>query len=120
MATIKNLFVDAGSDFNVTITVRQSNGTPFDLSNYTAESQIRKSHESSQYYSFITTIQPQTASQGKITLELPAADSEEIPHGRWLYDIEITLTEQDQIITRKRILEGIVDISPQITQDITP
>ena len=119
MATIKNLFVDAGSDFSTTITIKQSNELPFNLTNYTAASQIRKSHDSSQYFSFNATIPPETATQGKIKLELPAAESEQIPHGRWLYDVEITLTESDVIIVRKRVLEGIVQVDPQITQDIT-
>lgn len=110
MATISNLFVDAGSDFNNVVTVAAANGGPLNLSGYTAKAQMRKSYNSSTAYDFNATIY--NAVGGQVRLQLLAADSSLIPPGRWLYDLEITSAQGD----KKRVVEGIVTITPQITR----
>jgi hypothetical protein len=110
MASISNLFVDAGSDYSTIITVASANGSPLVLTDYTVKSQMRKSYSSSTAYDFTASVNDATA--GKIKLELTAAQSESIPAGRWLYDVEIT----GPAGARKRVVEGIVTVTPQITQ----
>lgn len=110
MAAISNLFVDAGSDYSTIITVAAANGVPLNLSGYTVKSQMRKSYSSSTAYNFTAVVQD--AALGKIRLSLTASQSEVIPAGRWLFDVEITSSGG----TRKRVVEGIVTVTPQITQ----
>jgi hypothetical protein len=110
MATISNLFVDAGSNYSNIITVTATNGLFLDLTNYTVKSQLRKSYTSTIAYNFTTSIQ--SATEGKVRLQLTAAQSEAIPPGRWLYDVEITSPSG----TKTRVIEGIVTVTPQITQ----
>lgn len=110
MAIISNLFVDAGSDYSNIITVTTPGGAPLDLTGYTVYSQMRKSYSSSTAYDFTATIH--NTSLGQIKLSLTAAQSELIPAGRWLYDVEITSSTG----ARKRVLEGVVIVTPQITQ----
>lgn len=109
MATISNLFIDAGSTYSNIITVTASNGQALNLSGYTVASQIRKSFQSSVAYTFTSSIYD--AANGKIRLQLTATASEDIPPGRWLYDVEITSGA-----TKTRVVEGIVTVSPQITK----
>lgn len=109
MATISNLYVDAGATYSNIITVTASNGQALNLAGYTVASQIRKSYQSSVAYTFAASIHD--ASTGKIRLQLTANASEAIPAGRWLYDVEITSGS-----TKTRVVEGIVTINPQITQ----
>lgn len=111
MATIANLYVDAGADYSNIITVTASNTLPLNLTGYTAKSQMRKSYGSSTAYNFNTTIYDATA--GKVRIQLTNAESEAIPPGRYLYDIEITNTSTG---VKTRVIEGIVTITPQITQ----
>ena len=111
MATISNLYVDAGSDYSSVITVTTAVGTALDLTGYTIKSQLRKSYQSSQSFDFTATVA--NALQGKIRLALTADQSEAIPAGRWLYDVEITQTSTAK---KKRVVEGIVVVTPQITQ----
>lgn len=111
MAVISNIVVDAGSTFNATITVKNPDGTAFDLTDYTVASQIRKSYGSSTAYDFNPTITDATA--GQITLSLSSTQSEAIAPGRWLYDVEITNISDGAV---KRVVEGIVTITPQITK----
>jgi hypothetical protein len=110
MATISNLFVDAGSDYSNIITVSSTNGQPLNLSGYTVASQMRKSYSSSTVYAFTASVYD--AANGKVRLQLSAANSSVIPAGRWLYDVEITSGAG----SKTRVVEGIVTITPQITQ----
>lgn len=110
MATISNLYVDAGSTYSNIITVSASNGQALDLTGYTVASQMRKSYGSSTVYNFSASIY--NASQGKVRLQLSNIQSEAIPSGRWLYDVEIKSPSGS--VTR--VVEGIVTVSPQITQ----
>lgn len=110
MAVTSNLFVDAGSDYSNIITVRSSGGAPLNLTGYTVKSQMRKSYNSSVAYDFTASVY--NAPAGQIRLTLTAAQSEQIPPGRWLFDVEITHTSG----ARRRVVEGIVTITPQITQ----
>jgi hypothetical protein len=110
MATINNLYVDAGSTYNSIITVTASNGQALDLTGYSVASQMRKSYQSSTYHSFSASVYD--ASNGKIRLQLTDEQSEAIPPGRWLYDIEI----ESPSGARTRVVEGIVTVNPQITK----
>jgi hypothetical protein len=110
MATISNLFVDAGADYSNIITVTATSGQALDLTGYSVASQMRKSYQSSTAYAFTASIY--NASTGKIRLQLTGAGSELIPAGRWLYDVEITSPSG----TKTRVVEGIATVTPQITQ----
>ena len=110
MATVSNLYVDQGTDFSAIVTLTNQDGTPINLTGFTVKSQFRKSYQSSQATSFTVAIFNATA--GKIRMSLPAATSSPIAAGRYLYDVEIT----SAIGERKRALEGIVVLTPEITR----
>lgn len=110
MATISNLYVDAGANYSTIITVNASNGQALNLTGYTVASQLRKSYQSSIAYSFNASVYD--ALTGKIRLQLTSSQSEAIPAGRWLYDVEVTSSSS----IKTRVLEGIVTVNPQITQ----
>ena len=110
MATISNLFVDAGANYSNIITVSASNGQALNLTGYTVASQLRKSYSSSQSFAFTASVYD--AASGKIRLQLTPTQSESIPAGRWLYDVEISSPSG----TKTRVIEGIVTVNPQITQ----
>jgi hypothetical protein len=110
MAVISNLFVDAGSDYAVVLTAKTPGGQPINLTDYTVKSQMRKSFGSSVFVDLDAGVY--NAARGQIVLRLSAADSETIEPGRWLYDVEITHPEGH----KKRVVEGIVVVSPQITK----
>ena len=111
MATITNLYIDAGSDYNIIVTANQGNGDPLDLTNYTVKSQIRKSYASSTAYDFTASLY--AATSGKIKLSLSATQTSAIKPGRYLYDVEITHGSTGE---KRRVLEGIIIVTPEITQ----
>jgi hypothetical protein len=110
MATVSNLFVDAGTDYSTIITVAATNGQPLNLTGYSVASQMRKSYSSSTVYNFTTSLY--NAAQGKVRLQLNNTQSSAIPAGRWLYDVEITSPSG----TKTRVIEGIVTVTPEITR----
>ena len=110
MATVANIFIDQGSDYSNIITVAATSGQALDLSGYTVASQIRKSYTSSVSYTFTSSVY--NATQGRVRIQLTADQSELIPPGRYLYDVEITSSGG----AKRRVVEGIVTVTPQITK----
>ena len=110
MATVSNLFVDAGASYSNIISVAATNGQPLNLTGYSVASQMRKSYQSSTAYNFTASVF--NAEQGKVRLQLTPEQSQAIPAGRWLYDVEITSPSG----SKTRVVEGIVTVNPQITQ----
>jgi len=111
MATIANLYIDAGADYSNIITVSTATFAPLDLTGYTVKSQMRKSYGSSVAYNFNAMVYDATT--GRVKIYLTSTESESIPPGRYLYDIEITQTVSG---IKTRVIEGIAIISPQITK----
>lgn len=110
MATVANLYVDQGSDFSAIVTLKNQDGTVMNLTGFTIASQFRKSYQSSAYTAFTATVF--NALQGKIRLQLSASASSAINAGRYIYDVEVTNAAGE----KKRALEGIVVITPEITR----
>jgi hypothetical protein len=109
MASISNLYIDAGATYSNIITVTSSTGAPLNLTGYTVASQMRKSYGSSTAYPFTSSVYNVN---GQIRLQLTPQQSQVIPPGRWLYDVEITSSAG----TKTRVVEGIVVVNPEITQ----
>jgi len=108
MATVSNLVIDQGTTFSLTMQLDNEDGSDKDLSNYTVTSQIRKSYYSNTYTSFTTAKINLT---GELTISLTAAETSSLKAGRYVYDIEISSSEETL-----RVLEGIVTVTPEVTR----
>lgn len=109
MAIKANLFVDQGATYATKLVVADPNGTPVDLTGYTAAAQIRKHYTSSNAVSFSVSITPST---GSVVLNLSANSTANLVAGRYVYDVELT----DGSGRISRIIEGIVTVSPNVTR----
>ena len=110
-AAYSNLYLEQGTTFNTTITLDDLYGNVYDLTNCTANSQIRKSYYSSNATStFSTTVYPAT---GVIELSLTSAQTANISPGRYVYDTIITNSITTAVT---RVLEGVIDVSPRVTR----
>ena len=110
MATINNLYIDQGTTFSVNIQVFDNAGNPLNISEYTANSQIRKSYSSSNTAAtFASTVSD--AANGIVNLSLTASQTSALKYGRYLYDLELTSGA-----TIVRASEGIVTVYPQVTR----
>jgi hypothetical protein len=110
-AAYSNLYIEQGTSFSTTITVDDVYGDVYNLTNYTARGQIRKSHYSANTTAvFTTSVNPVT---GSISLSLTAAVTANIAPGRYVYD---TIIRESANNTTTRILEGIFEVSPAVTR----
>jgi len=108
MASIKNLTVDQGTTFSLTLNLSNDDGSEKDLTEYTIASQLRKSYYSNIYTAFATDKVDLT---GEVTISLTAAQTSQLKAGRYVYDIEIASSEETV-----RVLEGIVTVTPEVTR----
>lgn len=112
MATISNLTIDQGTDFDITVNVDADDGGPLDLTNYSGRAQIRKSYSSLTAVDFtVSVILP--AADGQLKVSLPASTSNSMKPGRYLYDLEIENSSTNAVT---RVIEGQVTITPSITR----
>lgn len=110
-AAYSNLYLEQGASFSTTITMDDVYGEVFDLTDYVAHSQMRKSYYSSNATAIFTT--SINIGNGTVTLELGANTTANIAAGRYVYDA-IIVDDTHNITTR--ILEGIIEVSPRVTR----
>jgi len=112
MATYANIFIDQGSDFSFTVDLSTTVGL-LDLTSYTARGQIRKSYTSSTSVDFDISI---NVSDSELECSLTSAQTSLLKYGRYVYDIEILSGDSPAAVTR--VVEGQVDVTPRVTQNI--
>jgi hypothetical protein len=110
MAIKANLVIDQGTDYSTSITLTDDDDNVVDLTSYTASAQMRKTYSSSNAISFSTTLYGET---GIVQLQLSANQTANIVPGRFVYDVMVHETVTD---VRSRIVEGIVTVTPRVTQ----
>ena len=110
-AAYQELFLEQGTTFTTNITLDDIDGVPYDLTGVTAKSQIRKSYYSANTTAEFTVVIP-TPTDGNINLILDANITANIAAGRYVYDVAI----KDTANTVTRVLEGIVNVIPQVTK----
>jgi hypothetical protein len=110
-AGYSELFLEQGASFNTSITLDDVNGEAFNLINFTATSQMRKSYYSSNAAATFSVNTGQDPTLGVITMTLSAANTANIYPGRYVYDVYVTNN-----LARIRVLEGIINVAPQATK----
>lgn len=84
---VVNLKIEKGTTFEATFNVTNSDGTVFELNNYTSTAKVKKWPADSSSKSFSTTI---TASTGEIKISMASSITSELSSGRNYYDVIIT------------------------------
>ena len=110
-AAYTELFLEQGTDFYTSITLDDVNGDPYDLTGVAAKGQIKKSYYSTNETSHFTILinDPPT---GVINMSVPSANTANIAAGRYVYDVII----KDTANNVTRVLEGIVNVIPQVSK----
>lgn len=104
---VSNLIINIGSDFSQSFTLEGiDSNSPFDLTNFTAESKMRKWSGSASSTSFsVNIIQP--GSLGRIVLSLGSTVTSTLKPGRYIYDVVIT-DNSGNVAVKNRVIEGMV------------
>ena len=104
------MLIEQNATFSTTVNVVDSAGSAVNLYGYSASTQMRKS-----YYATSATIITSTITgnaNGEITLSMTAANTANLTPGRQVFDLLITSPTS----VKTRVIEGIVVISPGVTQ----
>ena len=112
-AGYQELFLEQGSSFNTTIELDDVYGQSYNLQNYSASSQIRKSYYSSNATATFSTLV--NGVNGQILLSLGAPATANIYPGRYVYDV-IIYSNTDAANNTIRVLEGIINVTPRVTR----
>jgi hypothetical protein len=104
-----NIVAEQGATFNLNFRV-ETDGTPWNLTDYTFAMQVRRSTSSNTTLLNLTTAT--MTSGGHVSAIASATTMSGVPAGRWVYDIELTSLGGE--VTR--ILEGRFIVTPEVTQ----
>jgi len=113
MASTYNTVIDQGADWFVNFTYQNPNGTPINITGYSAALQVRTSPLARTTVLSLTngsgiTI---TGASGLLAVHATAAQTGAIAPGTYAYDLEIT---GSGIVTR--LVQGTIQVSPQVTR----
>lgn len=104
---------EQGADFIFTFSYEDSNGTTIALGEYTLKMQVRKNYGGTLIVELSTENGRITVDSNQdVTLNLTAAETRELPPGKYIYDLEIT--DLDGI--QSRIIEGEFKITAEVTR----
>jgi hypothetical protein len=113
-AGIYNFTMDQGSNWNLNVIYKDSNGNPINLTGYTAAMQLRQNYNSDAAELTLNTSNGGitiTGAQGKLFLSATAAQTGALDAGFYVYDLEIT---SGGVVTR--IIQGQVTVAGEVTR----
>jgi len=116
MAEYEKFTFDKGSDIAIQLDLTDASGNPKDLTNYSAAAKMKRNYNStdSDTLTFIASINvPPT--DGIVTLSLTNAQTDTLKVGNYVYDAEISFTDDSGSTIVERILEGKIRVSPSVT-----
>lgn len=113
MANAVNFVIDQGTLFEGIATIENEDQTVFDLTDMTPYSQMRRSYYTNTAFDIGVEVYGDPIN-GQIKLTLLPSQSNVLRAGRYVYDVEVH-SDVDPNYT-KRVLQGIITISPQVTK----
>ena len=112
MATRADLIIDQGTTFSSTINISQSDGTLFQLNDYSARGKIKKAFSSSTSVDFTCVVNANSPSQDTVTISLNSIQTASLNSGRYVYDVIVSDTAGE--VTR--VVEGSVLVRQGVTR----
>lgn len=105
-----DIVVEQGSTFSRVITIKDSTGTPVNISTSTFRGQIRKRYKSETPEAEFT-LTVTDAVNGQLSMSLTDAQTAAIDSGEWVYDVE--WVNGDAV---GKLLYGTAYIQPEVTR----
>ena len=111
MAAVANLRIDQGASFSSDVTVTNSDGNVVDLTGYTTEAKMAKSHGASSSVT-ITSALASDPTTGVVELTLTDTQTGALDApARYVYDVYITQTSSSTVT---RVIEGVITVNPKV------
>lgn len=113
-AGIYNFTIDQGSDWNLNVIYKGSDGNPINLTAYTAAMQLRQNYNSDAAELTLNTSNGGiviTGALGKLALTATATQTGALDAGFYVYDLEIA---SGGVVTR--IIQGQITVAGEVTR----
>jgi hypothetical protein len=117
MGVAYNTIINQGADWFFTITYENPDGSPINLTGYTAASQLRSLPNSPSAVLTLTTENDGitiTAGTGVVALHATAEQTGAIDEGDYVYDVEIYSPANPPVVTR--LVQGQITVSAEVTR----
>ena len=105
-AQVQNLVLEQGTTFSVNVALTDANNNPLDVSDYTAQSTMRRDYMSQNSIPITATL-----TTGILNLSMTANNSANVAPGRYVYDAVVFDT--NGVVTR--VIEGLINVTPEVT-----
>ncbi len=114
MAVSYNVTIDQGANWDLNVEYDNPNGTPVNLTSYTAALQIRSLPESATAVLSLSTGSgiTITGATGLVAISATATQTRAIDEGTYYYDLEIT--SPAGVVTR--LVQGQAVVTPEVTR----
>ena len=116
----EDIVIPQGTDTAIELHLtKESDGTAFDLTNYSAAAKMKRRYEDSandpDTVAFNAII-PTPATAGIVTLSLTNDSSATLQtRGRYVYDVEVSFVDSDSKTIVQRVAEGQIEVTPSVT-----
>ena len=116
----EDIVIPQGTDTAIELhLVKESDGSPFDLTNYSAEAKMKRRHgDSANDPNTVTfnAIIPTPATSGIVTLSLSSDSSQGLnTRGRYVWSDVYKRQDSDSKTIVQRVAEGQAEVSPSVT-----
>lgn len=118
MAQTYNILIDQGSTYTFSVTYKDDTGNTIDLSNYTAQLQVREKYTSTSANINLTS-SPLNGievggSDGVIDVVFQPGDTQSLERVRKAYVYDLEITSPLSVVTR--LIEGNFIVTPEVTR----
>lgn len=120
MQNYEDIIIPQGTDTAIELhLVKESDGSPFNLTNYSAAAKMKRRYQDSandpDSYTFNAII-PTPATSGIVTLSITSDSSQSLnTRGRYVWDCEVSFVDSDNKTIVQRVAEGQAEVSPSVT-----
>lgn len=113
MSQYRNLAIEQGESWHMTVYITDMYGRLLDLTDYTVTMRMKKSYHSKEFIEFNAVITD--AIKGEVTISLDESVTMNIKPLRYVYDCIVhgNVSSTDPIVIR--FMEGIVTITPSVS-----
>jgi hypothetical protein len=117
MAVAYNTVIDQGANWYLTVTYQNPNGTPINITNYTAALQLRSLPSDPVAVLTLTTQNGGitiTGATGTVAIQATHQQTGAIDEGNYFYDLEIYSNNSPSATTR--LVQGQIVVSAEVTR----
>jgi|TARA_R110002167_G_scaffold25183_1_gene87727 hypothetical protein len=115
--TYEDIDINQGADIAIELDCVDEDGSVKNLTNHSIAAKMKRTYNStdaSDIQAFNAIVQS-PSDAGKLTLSLTNAQTSTLRRGRYVYDAELSFVDSDDNTIIERILEGQINVIPQVT-----